>query len=457
MKKYPFIIVLLLFLGSMVRLQAQDYIEKSGLPGDNLNLYAVMDMFRESETLEAFERGLNDPEAMINNLDLNGDNLVDYIMVFDYPSEQIHTIVLRVALSETEYQDVAVFTVEKQANGSVIVQLIGDELLYGPNYIVEPAYDETPNPGYAGRPSSTQAVTTQTKVIHTTYYEVARWPVVVFLYRPGYVVWRSSWYWGYYPVYWHPWTPYYWHTYHAYHYGWRNHYLSYYRPWHHKRYVAYQKVYYTEIRHYAPIVQVNINRNYYANTYSKPEKKSEGERIYTQRVSSGTTLPTRAYATRAANQSNSQQSTLKRNERGVSTPAQSSQRVQQVKTADVNKKAPAQQRAPQSTRTARPATQTKQQQTPVNRAASTVKQDSKPATSARQPARSTTNISGKSTDQKSRTQKAVTAKQGTNKETTSVKPAERSNTSGNSTKTNHVSKTANPTKEKATPSKSRKR
>jgi len=42
-----------------------------GLPGDNLNLYAVMTLFQESKTLEEFERSLNDENSRINNLDLN--------------------------------------------------------------------------------------------------------------------------------------------------------------------------------------------------------------------------------------------------------------------------------------------------------------------------------------------------------------------------------------------------
>ena len=125
-----------------------------GLPGDNLNLFAVMNLFQNSETLEAFERELNKPETMINNLDLNNDNRVDYIMVFDYNEDNIHSIVLRVALNQQEYQDVAVFTVQRFADGSVQIQLIGDEDLYGPDYIVEPVYAETPNPGYKGNYSS---------------------------------------------------------------------------------------------------------------------------------------------------------------------------------------------------------------------------------------------------------------------------------------------------------------
>ncbi len=196
--------------------------EYLGLPGDNLNLYATMKLFQESETLEAFERDLNDEKSKINNLDLNGDNLVDYITVTDYVEGTVHTIVLRTALNKKESQDVAVFTVQKFKDGSVQIQLIGDEALYGKNYIVEPIYAETPNPGYKG----TTVYTDNVKVVTTTYYEVAAWPVIRFIYNPYYVSWNSSWYWGYYPVYWNPWRPYYWHYYYGYHYNWYNDYYS---------------------------------------------------------------------------------------------------------------------------------------------------------------------------------------------------------------------------------------
>ena len=127
-----------------------------------MNLYAVMNLFQESETLEAFERSLNDKENTINNLDLNGDNFVDYITVSDYVDDNVHNIVLRASLNQNEQQDIAVFVVEKLGNDAVQIQLIGDEALYGANYIVEPIYAETPNPGYSGN-----AI-----VSNSTYYEL---------------------------------------------------------------------------------------------------------------------------------------------------------------------------------------------------------------------------------------------------------------------------------------------
>lgn len=275
MKKSIVTSILAILTVFLTTVKAQEMPEEYlGLPGDNLNLYAVMKLFQESKTLESFERDLNDQNSMINNLDLNGDNRVDYIMVSDYVDRNVHTIVLRVALNRKEYQDVAVFTVERFSDGSVQIQLIGDEALYGKNYIIEPYYAETPNPGY-----------TQKRVVVTTYYEVAYWPLIRFIYLPDYVVWRSAWYWGYYPAYWHAWNPYYWHYYYGYHYNWHHHYYSYYHHWDHYRCHRYNDFYCSHIRVYSPTVVININKGHYHATYSRPEQRRQGEALYARRHS----------------------------------------------------------------------------------------------------------------------------------------------------------------------------
>ena len=125
--------------------------ESSGLPGDNLNLYAVMKLFRESKTLELFEKNLNDENSMINNLDLNGDGQLDYINVIYNFDGNLHTIVLRVAINENENQDVAVFYVDKDADNRIRIQLVGDESLYGKDYIIEPDSNEGTNTDQGGK------------------------------------------------------------------------------------------------------------------------------------------------------------------------------------------------------------------------------------------------------------------------------------------------------------------
>src|SRR5262245_49824571 len=66
---------------------ANDSTELLGLPGDNLDLYAVLTLFQKSKTIEAFEKSLNDEKTGINNLDLNLDKKVDFIKV-NTPKEE---------------------------------------------------------------------------------------------------------------------------------------------------------------------------------------------------------------------------------------------------------------------------------------------------------------------------------------------------------------------------------
>jgi len=278
--------VLAALLASGVAMMAQgqndDYLR---LPGDNLNLYAVMSLFQESKTLEEFERSLNDENSRINNLDLNGDNLIDYINVFDNVNGDVHNIVMQVAVNKRERQDVAVFTVERDRKGNVMIQLTGDEALYGQNYIIEPvfddsAYGQTPNPGYTGNAATING--RNISVVRTTTYEIATWPIISYIYLPGYVTWRSSWYWGYYPTYWNPWRPYYWHYYYGYHYNWYDHYYAHYRRWDHHRHNYWNDYYYHPHHSHSSFVTVNISKGHYKSTYSRPELKKKGEALYAE-------------------------------------------------------------------------------------------------------------------------------------------------------------------------------
>jgi hypothetical protein len=276
MKRFLLTSILATMLAAGTALMAQDYPDEYlGLPGDNLNLYAVMNLFQQSETIEGFERSLNDENSRINNLDLNNDNNIDYIKVNDYVDGDVHTIVLQDVLDRNENQDVAVFTVQKLRDGSVQIQLIGDEALYGKNYIVEPIYAETPNPGYTGR-SNRQNVS----VVTNNYVQVDAWPLVRFIYLPNYSIWHSSWYWGYYPSYWHPWRPYYWHYYYGYQYNWFPEYYSHFHRYDHPRYDRWNDFYYRDKRAYSRNVTININDGRYKNTYSRPEQRKDGEALY---------------------------------------------------------------------------------------------------------------------------------------------------------------------------------
>ena len=191
----PFVILIASLLSLPAFSQNNNEPVALGLPGDNLNLYAVLEVFQKSPTLEEFEKSLNDKETKINNLDLNNDKFVDYIKVVNVKDGNAHAVILRVAINEKENQDLAVIEITKDAAGNVSVQIIGDEELYGKNYIIEPSNSKNivgiPNPAYI-----------ETK---RDFFYVNNWPVVVYLFSPGYMIYNSPWYWSYYPSYWYPW------------------------------------------------------------------------------------------------------------------------------------------------------------------------------------------------------------------------------------------------------------
>jgi hypothetical protein len=343
MKRFLISSILAAIVATGTAMMPQDYPDEYlGLPGDNFNLYAVMKLFQESETLEGFERSLNDENTRINNLDLNNDNYIDYIKVLDYVDGNVHTIVLQAVLDRNESQDVAVFTVQRLRNGSVQIQLVGDEALYGRNYIIEPYYAETPNPGYTGR-----ANRYNTTVVRTTYVEVSAWPVIRFIYMPNYIVWRSSWYWGYYPVYWNPWRPYYWHYYYGYHYHWFPEYYGHFHRYDRHRWNGWDRYYFRDRRVYSRNVVLNINEGRYKTTYSRPEQRKEGEALYAkahpERAATMSTSGNRRSATgvSSSRQGNGSSGTSSRRSSGTVNNGRASGRSQEGQPAATNRRSSA--------------------------------------------------------------------------------------------------------------------
>ena len=168
-----------------------------------LDLTVVANLFAEAQNIEDFELMLNHPDSMFCNLDLNGDGNVDYIRVIEVGEGTKRLIVLQALLGPDIYQDVASIYVEKE-DSKVTVQIIGDEYVYGTNYIIEPTY--------------------------IYYPRIYRW-----LWSPAWHCWYSPWYWDYYPRWWyihHCWfyDRYYMHCHHFH----RHHYCSFHRG-HHPR------------------------------------------------------------------------------------------------------------------------------------------------------------------------------------------------------------------------------
>src|SRR4051812_27398841 len=189
--------------------QAKEDTTSLGLPGDNLDLYAVLDLFQKSKTIELFEKSLNDEKEGINNLDLNLDKKVDFIKVVTKKEDSAYTFVLQVDVAKTETQDVAVILLNR-VNGKVSLQIVGDEELYGKDYVIEPKGNSpiTPNPGYTGKdpvtkevPATTTPSTTTVEVPATTTVVVQSAPIVQYVYSPAYVPYAPPYYYGYYPPY----------------------------------------------------------------------------------------------------------------------------------------------------------------------------------------------------------------------------------------------------------------
>ena len=104
--------------------------------GQNLELEAVAELFATSSSIEEFEIALNTPSNDINNLDLNQDGYVNYIRTEEKVDGLTHVIFLRVPLADNQVQDIASIEIEKQTDETVTIQVVGDETIYGENYIV---------------------------------------------------------------------------------------------------------------------------------------------------------------------------------------------------------------------------------------------------------------------------------------------------------------------------------
>jgi hypothetical protein len=187
--------------------QSKDEPVSLGLPGDDLDLYAVMEVFQKSKTIEAFEKSINEEKSKLNNLDLDKDKKVDFIKVVTNKDGDSFSFILQVAVSKTENQDVAVIFVSKDKSGKVAMQIVGDEDLYGKDYVVEPKGSSaggTANPGYTGGSTEVMNLPAQST---TTTVVVQSAPIVQYVYSPAYVPYYPPYYYGYYPPYYHPFVP----------------------------------------------------------------------------------------------------------------------------------------------------------------------------------------------------------------------------------------------------------
>ena len=195
---FPTAFFALLLLAQPLLAQS-DEVAETGFAGDHFSLEAALELFKKSSSLEEFEELLNTESEGVNNLDLNEDGEIDYIRVEDNVDGDVHAVVLQVPVSEEESQDIAVIEIEKTGAESAILQILGDEDIYGETTIVEPVGEEVEASGKGGPSADYQ--------FNYVVVNVFAWPCVRFVYTPGYRPWRSPFRWRTYPRWWRPWRP----------------------------------------------------------------------------------------------------------------------------------------------------------------------------------------------------------------------------------------------------------
>ncbi|MCQ2310126.1 MAG: hypothetical protein MJZ64_00005, partial [Paludibacteraceae bacterium] len=174
MKKWMFFVAVLLISSYGVRAEDKVTVEATSEDiSESLDLKAVATLFGQVKDLKEFEEKLNAEDTHLSNLDLNGDGTVDYLRVVESKDGDNHLVLIQAILAKDVYQDVASIYVEPTGDNNVSVQVIGDEYIYGTNYVIEPVYIYRP-------------------VIYDWFW------------GPAWVCYTSPWYWGYWPGWYAP-------------------------------------------------------------------------------------------------------------------------------------------------------------------------------------------------------------------------------------------------------------
>lgn len=191
-------IYLLILLTASVTISAQSEEQETGFPGDHFSLEGTLELFKQSDNLEEFEKKLNQQDSDVNNLDLNEDGETDYIRVEDHMDGDVHAIILQVPVNENESQDIAVIEIEKTGSSSAVLQIVGNEDIFGEETYVEP-FEEVASSTGSGPDADYELV--------NIVVNVWGWSSVRYVYRPAYRVYVSPWRYRYYPVWYRPWRP----------------------------------------------------------------------------------------------------------------------------------------------------------------------------------------------------------------------------------------------------------
>lgn len=113
---------------------------------ENLDLRAVGDIFKESDSAADFERRLNSDDG-VNNLDLNGDGYVDYISVNEYEDRDTgyRGFSLLDRFGGDAIQEIATIILDRTLNDGRGSRLYinGNDQIYGDDYVYRADWKDT--------------------------------------------------------------------------------------------------------------------------------------------------------------------------------------------------------------------------------------------------------------------------------------------------------------------------
>lgn len=190
-------IALLLVMPSFA--QNAELTDEEIYPGENFNLAGALELFKKATSLEAFEQALNTEDNDVNNLDLNEDGEIDFVRITNFQDQEVHAIALQVDLNAQETQDIAVIEIEKTGAETAILQIVGDEDVYGKQLILEPHEEEGVGGGKGGPSVNMETV--------FVVVNVWGWPTIRHIYAPRYRVYVSPFVWNVRPRWYRPWRP----------------------------------------------------------------------------------------------------------------------------------------------------------------------------------------------------------------------------------------------------------
>ena len=245
----------LLFTFSYLGLIGQTTIDSTGYDGDHFSLEAALDLFKGSETLEDFEKKINEENNLVNNLDLDQNGEIDYVRIEDHIDVNTHVIVLQVPLGDNENQDIATIEIEKTGDENAILQIVGNEDVYGSEKLIEPYQVEGSSTG-RGPDGTIERI----RVVVNVWF----WPSVRYIYRPNYRLYVSPYRWQVYPRWWSPFRARPWRTFYT---GWSP-FRTYYRPISVRR-VSRSKAIYASVRKTSPRVKSRTVTRSRATTVNK--------------------------------------------------------------------------------------------------------------------------------------------------------------------------------------------